>query len=89
MAIYIATLAPDKVPNSQVHPQAKLRPLIPEAHENHELLPGTAAIYTQSQKPATAHGKFLILCQVAAEVKGNPDQDRSAAVICLLKNDFK
>lgn len=61
MGIYIAIIVPDKVPNSQLHSQAKLRPLIPEAHENHELLPGAAAIYTQSQKPATAHGKFLIL----------------------------
>lgn len=59
--IHIAIIVPDRIPNSQVHSQAKLKPLIPEAHENHELLPGTAAIYTQSQKPAGAHGKFLIL----------------------------
>lgn len=89
MGIYIAITVPDKVPNSQVHSQAKLRPLIPEAHENQTFARNCCYLYPESK---TSHSTWQVShaqCQVVAEVKGNPDQDRPAAVICLLKNDFK
>lgn len=50
------------------------------AHADHELVPGTAAIYTRGVQ--TSYGTWQFShphCQVAAEVKGNQDFFRPAS----------
>lgn len=44
-----------QVSNLQIYAYAKLMPLVPKAHADHELLPRTAAIYTQGVKNQLQH----------------------------------
>lgn len=55
-------------------------PLVQEPHEDHELLPGTAAIYTQGAKISYSTWQVSYPhCQVAAEVRGNQHLFRSTS----------
>lgn len=79
--------------HSLIYPHTKLKPPIQEAHADHELLLGTAAIYTQGVQNQLEH-----MVSFSSSLPGGSRGQRQfspgplqglQAVICKIKSDFK